>query len=273
MEPRILVTLRLILILFIVSFLGLPPVFAESPSTVSPSPAPKAADFNPSNGAPKAEAAPPEVTDEASREAEAIQPPPAPSLPLKRSARVPHFQDVKPQWGLQLNFSPRALGGVGLTPEQGTLPAFAFSVSPEFQPRFLQFFGVIGIGPSVSIYPILGGNNLTPRWSAIWSVGGQIRYQAKYFRQQILVPNIAYAFEYLGYAYSAGQSGNLQAQGPVYGLWLLLNKLDPSAAADFYIDAGVARSYLIFEARNVLGRDANISINGFSYYVGLRVEM
>jgi hypothetical protein len=162
---------------------------------------------------------------------------------------------------------------VGLTVEQGSLPASAISLATEFQPRFLQFFGVIGFGPSATVYPIFGGTNLNPSWASIWSVGGQIRYQAKYFRQQILVPNIAYSYEYFSYAFSAGKSGNLRAQGPIYGLWILLNLLDSSAAANFYIDAGVARTYLIFEARNLAGKDDNISFGGMSYYVGLRMEL
>ncbi|MEO7162124.1 MAG: hypothetical protein ABI041_04325, partial [Bdellovibrionia bacterium] len=80
------------------------------------------------------------------------------------------------------------------------------------------------------------------------------------------------AYEYFSYAFKAGQIGNLRAQGPVYGLWLLLNQFDRSAAADFYIDAGVARTYLVFEAKNLVGAEG-VSFNGLSYFAGLRMEM
>ena len=200
---------------------------------------------------------------------------PRPATPAeapKRDYRTPRFYDVKPQWGIELGFSPNALGKTALTTQQGSTPAFAFSLASEFQPMFLQFFGIIGVGLTANLYPILGGQNLTPNLVSIWSAGGQIRYQAKYFRQQIVVPNIAYSYEYFNYAFSAGQKGNLWAQGPIYGLWVLLNQLDRSATADFYIDAGVARSYLILEARNLAGNDGTVSFSGVSYYAGLRFE-
>jgi hypothetical protein len=83
---------------------------------------------------------------------------------------------------------------------------------------------------------------------------------------------VGYAYEYFSYQFSAGPTGSFKPKGPIYGLWLLLNKLDMTAATDFYIDAGVARTYLIFEAHNIKGGDANLSIGGMTYYTGLRIE-
>ncbi|MFZ9595837.1 MAG: hypothetical protein ACO3A2_07130 [Bdellovibrionia bacterium] len=209
-------------------------------------------------------------------------PPLSPSPPgqiEKRDPRIPRFYDYKPQWGISLNYSPAAFGGRALAPQQGSLQATAFSIVTEFQPRFIQSLGVLGIGTALSIYPILGqpseASPLNPSAFSIWSLGGQVRYQARFFRQQVLVPSVAYAWEYLTYYFNDGPEGHLLLSGPVYGLWLLLNWIDPSTAAHFFIDYGVARTYLIFEARDVRSSQENLniqSVRGFSYFLGLRFE-
>jgi len=185
--------------------------------------------------------------------------------------RIHAVDRAKPNWGLELSTSPNAFGGQALTQEQGTHPAVGFSLQGEYQPAFIQDYGVLGVGASLATYPIFGAS-ATSRTFSLLAAGGQVRYQARYFRGQPLVPVIGYAFEYMSYAFSNGKSGALLTNGPVLGLWFLLNILDPNSAAQFYVDSKVARTYLVFEARALAGQDANIAISGPSYYFGLRFE-
>lgn len=197
------------------------------------------------------------------------------SIP-KRRIKLFSYHDLRPHWGLQLetSFNPfggNILGGAAVIPQQGTTPSYGIDLAFEFQPSFLQSIGVIGIGPRVGIYPIFGGG-VTSSVASIYSFGGQIRYQARYFRRQLIVPMAAYSLESFNYSFTTGQTGNFWAKGPTWGFWILLNTLDPESAADFYIDNGIARTYLVMESRILSGADSVVTFASASYYFGLRFE-
>ncbi len=196
----------------------------------------------------------------------------------ERDPRIPLYQYTHPHWGFELAGSYNSLGGQNLVTFQ-TETAKALSIQLEYQPEFLQSLGVIGLGPSLSTYPIFG-YAVTSHALALWSVGGQIRYQARFFRQQPIVPIAGYSVEYFTYRFqpsadfpsASAPSGNFILQGPVVGAWLLLNIFEPSAAASLYTDYKISRSYLVAELRSQTGGDSNISITGNSFYLGLRFE-
>src|SRR6185369_6864780 len=109
------------------------------------------------------------------------------------------------------------------------------------------------------------------------SIGGNVRYQFRYFREQIIVPVIGYSLEYMHYHFKqsgthAEQKGSIWVKGPIFGGWILLNAFEPRAAQQFYRNWGTLRSYLTYEAKKLSGENAPISINSFSHYIGLRFE-
>jgi hypothetical protein len=184
---------------------------------------------------------------------------------------VPRYQLTRPNWGLELSSSLNALGGQALTAEQGTQPFAAFSITGEYQPPWTQSFGIFSLGPSLTLYPLFGGKATTGPFS-VFSVGGQIRYQARYFREQILVPVVGYELECLKYNFTNGKAGAFLSQGPFVGLWFLLNVIDATSAGQFYLDSKVSRTYLVAELRSLKGGDDKISVAGESFYFGLRFE-
>ncbi len=194
-----------------------------------------------------------------------------------RDYRIPLYTTLRPQWAIGLNSSLNALGGRALTSQQGTNPIYAFQLLVEYQPAFLQSLGVMGIGPSATIYPIFN-NPVTYQAASIVSVGGQIRYQARFFREQPIVPFAGYSMEYLNYQFTTGASGIAVVKSPIFGAMVLLNFLEPSSAAQFFINNGILRSYAIFELRNLSSSSPNnvvglpITISGLSSYFGLRFE-
>ena len=190
---------------------------------------------------------------------------------LAKPSKAPKYQTLAPEWGVQLSFSPNALGGIALTQSQKDKPAFAFSLSADYQPTFIQKFGILGIGPIIEAFPIFD-TSITNNPFSLLAAGGQIRYQARYFREQPVVPVAAYSVEYMKYQFNSGESGTLVAKGPSFGLWILLNVLEPDSAAQFYVNTGVLRSYLILEYKSLSGSDGTISFSGGSYYFGLRCE-
>ena len=185
---------------------------------------------------------------------------------------ISRYQHKKPAFGIELATSFNALGEQALTPSQGTNPAYAFHLAVEYQPTFIQKYGIVSFGPSIATYPILG-ERVTPSYFSIWSFGGQIRYQARYFHEQPVVPMVGYSFDSLAYNFSDGTYGRVLLQGPVFGAWVLLNFLDRASANQFHIEQGVLRTYLVAEARSLTGNSGKLSIDRYSYYVGLRFEL
>jgi len=185
----------------------------------------------------------------------------------------PAYQLIRPTWAVEILGSFHAFGGQALAPSQAPAQANALNVLIEYQPAFFQSYGVLGIGPSFNLYPISPGTS-TPSFFSVKSLGAQIRYQARFFRQQPVVPIVAYSVESLSYQYNVEGSGSVLIQGPTVGLWLLLNILEPTTSHHMYLSTGIVRTYAILEWRNMSGSNGVIpAINGGgSYYFGLRFE-
>ncbi|MGK5083924.1 hypothetical protein WDW37_11540 [Bdellovibrionota bacterium FG-1] len=241
-------------------------------------------------------ATPPEPTPEAVVEAPPAPPPPpaveeAQKIELPKSeptendvesttvehrnSRVPAYTITRPAWGIQFTGALKAFGGNDFIAAQAGVPTRAFQVSGEYLFPFLQSIGVLSLGPTVGTYPIFG--SITSNAVSVFEVGGQVRYQFRFFREQPIVPIAGFQFEYLSYRFTypspSGMSGALMATGPSFGGMLLLNWLEPSAAAESYVENGISRSYLLAELRSLSGTDANLSLSGMSLFFGLRLEL
>jgi hypothetical protein len=191
------------------------------------------------------------------------------------SDRVPLYQLHKPNWGIELAGSLQGFGkGATVATDRTDINVRAIGFQIDYQPRFLQSAGVIGFGPSFGLYPPTPPDANLIRTTSQWFVGGQARYQLRLFREQPLVPMVGYAAEYLVYRYKGenAASGRLLLQGPIFGAYLLLNWLEPSAAADMFTNNGISRSYLVGELRMLSGSDVNVDVPGKSVFFGLRVE-
>jgi len=189
-----------------------------------------------------------------------------------RNSRIPLYQYLRPNLGIELSTSLLALGGMNFGAVQVTAkaPTRAVHIEFDYQPTFLQAFGVLGFGPSFGVVDPGSG---TASLGSIWSAGGQIRYQARFFREQPLVPMAGYYAENIVYHINDGPTGSLLITGPMLGAYLLLNTFEPSAAAEVFANSEVLRSYIVGEYRSALGTSAHYSVNGQSVYFGLRVEM
>ncbi len=196
--------------------------------------------------------------------------------------RIPRYELIPPNWSVEISFSPLPWNGQTISSVQSnTIYGLLFQF--EYQPDlFQQKYGILGIGPSLAIYPssswiagipnlISGGNPQGPAL-LMGSLGGQIRYQARYFRNQPLVPEGGYEAAALYSSFPGGTNGVTFAQGPFAGIWLLLNILEPSVAAEAFTDDAILRTYLVAEAHFLSGSSANASVSGQSYYFGIRFE-
>lgn len=205
--------------------------------------------------------------------------------PLALAADVPEslagdtpeeIEEKRPDYPTQLGFEFRlsfsALGTQQLVPDQLGSNLDAFSLSFEWQPPWIQRFGVLGFGPSISLYPIFA-TGVQPTFFSNFGLGGVARYQFHYFQRQLLVPVIGYSAEAFHYSFSTGLAGSFMIKGPLYGVWLLLNMFEPTAANEAFVSTGISRTYAIFEAQNFVGNDDVISVSGFSYYFGVRFEL
>ena len=183
--------------------------------------------------------------------------------------RVPPHYYYRPQFGVSFMASSNAFK----TYSDGMV-ARGFSILFEYQPKFVQKIGVLSIGPAVSVYPIFSSGKISTNAWSIWSIGGIVRYQARWFRNQWLVPTIGFAFDRISYnaAQGNGVAGSTTQSGPVFGLMLLLNAIDPDTAAASFVEPGIVRSYLFAELKKPTGGDAVIVPANPVYQFGLRIE-
>ena len=182
-------------------------------------------------------------------------------------------QHESPTWGVELAGSPLVAGGTGLASAHPASDSNGFSLQVEYQPRFLRGYGTLGAGPVAALYPVSTSQGITHNGLSIWSVGAAVRYQARYFRNQWIVPSLGYQYEQLRYTFLTGQQGWTSLAGPVVGVEFLLNALDRERADDLYAAAGISHTYLVAEARDLTGADATIHAAAVSWFFGLRLEM
>lgn len=187
-------------------------------------------------------------------------------------SRIPLYQQLKPDWGMELSGSLKALGSSPGIPNLASGKVRSASLKFEYQPSQLQSLGVFGIGPTLNLYPVSPIGQVTRAAIGIGSLGGQLRYQARYFREQPIVPYAGYSVERMSYRLVSGSKGNLVAKGPFFGALFLLNFVDSETAAEFYVNSGVLRSYLVAEIKTLVGSDSLIQLSGRSYHFGIRFE-
>ncbi len=208
----------------------------------------------------------------------------------KRKTLVVDIESLKSQLGLQLFGAPSLItngqagqyftnqGYPGTDVTTPTISAFGLMV--DYQPWFLQFAGAFDFGVTLALNPILSSSqNIVDSVLSIYTLGLQARYQLRLFSWQPLVPVVGYFADNLFYSFQnpsgSGQAitGRALVHGPMVGVWLLLNWMEPSSARQFYINSGASRSYLTFEMRQMTTLDGKtLNVNGRSYLFGIRME-
>jgi hypothetical protein len=248
---------------------------------------------------PPAEAAPPSDATESAAEPAPTEPeqvaqpdtPPAPSPAAepapteppaavagstRKSARdysVPYYQQKRPQWALELAVAARsAFGDEGRLQGADSSGLRSLQILGEYQPLWFQPAGVLGLGISAGLYSTDPTNQVTNNLAGLLSYGYQARYEARFIRNQWIVPTVGYAGEWVRYSLKGGTTGIVSAGGIFYGGMILLSAFDEASAAELYTNLGVSRVYLLAESRSREGSDTNLVLSGRSYFFGLRFE-
>jgi hypothetical protein len=194
----------------------------------------------------------------------------------RKSARdysVPFYQQKRPQWALELAVATHsAFGDVGRLQGASRSGLRLFQVLGEYQPVWFQPAGVLGLGVSAGLYSTSPNNQVTNNLSGLLSYGYQARYEARFIRNQWIVPTVGYVGEWVRYALKGGSAGTVSARGIFYGGMILLSAFDEGSAAELYATLGVSRVYLLAESRSREGSDTNVTLGGRSYFFGLRFE-
>lgn len=186
-------------------------------------------------------------------------------------ARIPIYQRVLPRWAVQANYSPNAFGDTSGFKKNSHVKFRGVLFEFDYQPESIQKFGVLGFGPHIAVYPTTPLKASNTR-VANWGIGAQIKYQARFFREQPLVPFAGLSYEYLRYNLTRGGASDISPTGFHLGGMLLLNFIDRASAAEFYANHGISRSYFVAELRMLSGGDTVINPSGSALFFGLRIE-
>lgn len=154
---------------------------------------------------------------------------------------LPKYALLRPLWSVQI-------GGGALHSQTSSSPLLGkpLTLQIEIQPTFMQSFGVLSFGP-------MAGSFFS---ATTFYGGGSVKYQARFFHEQWIVPTVGYeylipfAFGSSPEAITVGSTtiaGGTPTQGLVLGGMFLLNIIERSAASSFFINHGVLRSYLTAE--------------------------
>ena len=96
--------------------------------------------------------------------------------------------------------------------------------SLDYQPPFFQMFGVLAFGPEMNVYPVLPMNpGVASSIYSTWAYGGSVRYQARFFREQLLVPVVGYDYEHLMYHLNTLGKWIVDDVWRIYGVYILMN--------------------------------------------------
>lgn len=196
----------------------------------------------------------------------------ATTLSAEYDPRIPRYQQMNTGWSFDLTFSPNSLGGKDIVPEMGGAKTRGVLLNAEYLFPNFQKLGVFSIGPTLGIYSVATDSPIVSNRYSLWTVGGKIRYQLRFLREQWVVPTAAFHFEYFRYSFLTSGTGGTFLTGPSFGLWVLLNPFDPDSSAQFYSEHSIKRSYLTAEYKVLSGSQNALTVSGASYFFGLRLE-
>lgn len=181
---------------------------------------------------------------------------------------VPIHQQIRPSWGFQFATAVRPVrSGQGVLQNE-SFQNRTLAISAEYQPLHAQRYGIFGLGPSL----VLGIPFPDKMRISLYGAGAQFRYQARFLREQWVVPTFGMEALYLRYYLKTQDRGGMFAYAPSVGAMFLLNRLDEETAASFYQDSAICRSYLIASAEFLRGSAPRVFLSGTGLYVGLRFE-
>jgi len=179
---------------------------------------------------------------------------------------------ARPNWAFQLDGTAETFAGSTLSNSKALTGIPSTELRIGYQPAFLQAIGVLTLGTHLSLFPFASSQNSLLRTPSSWATGGEVRYQARFFRKQWLVPTVSVGAQYLAYQLTDGTSGRAIIRTPSAGFLILLNAIDPGTAVDFFEGYGAKRTYVLAELRRYEGNDSKISLSGNSLFFGLRFE-
>jgi hypothetical protein len=176
------------------------------------------------------------------------------------------IEDDRQWFGVEFSAAPNSFGKPKLTAAGADQAIVPFNLVFDFQ--LSTRAGNFDVGPTFSYYASVGDNSLSAH---IYGLGGQFKYQARWFHSQFVVPVIGYQIERTLVVQDT--SSQFQSNGLIAGVWIYLNYLEKKAAKDVYNQFGVSRSYLVFELHDIKGSDSTYNLQSKAYQLGLRFEI
>jgi|GEM_PF-2691681 len=267
---------------------GTPSASDGMPPSLPLMPAPRTPKTAESAGAP-AELPPMEILPTADSGSPASEPmptsAPADAVVTKRSDhKIPIIDRENPTWGVDIHSSLQALGtkiksqaldvNGNPTGKINDSDVNNFGMGLEYEPKALQHFGVIDLGPSLNLYFLQPEGDLTKNAFSIYSLGFSVKYQLRFWSGQPIVPFVGYEAQEIHYSFQDASlgAGWTTASGPTFGALIFLNWMEPEAAHNLWSETGIRRSYLVAELKSLTSSNEVLTTVGQAIYFGLRLE-
>jgi hypothetical protein len=171
---------------------------------------------------------------------------------------TPYYQIMPPNWTFGFR---AAIGSFPIKSAEGNV----YEVYTERMVPF-QKLGIFSLGIHLGIAPFTSTHYENLKYGAL------VRYQLHIFKNQIIVPTVAYVYDGFRLKNETGSVDSLSSTGPMFGGLINLGFFDSSTARDGFESIGLLRSYLALEVRPLSLSSSSFSTKSNLWLVGIRLE-
>ena len=179
---------------------------------------------------------------------------------------IPWYQSVKSQWAFQLRMAQNRFP---ISEGNGNL----YQLGVEWMIPF-QKIGIFSMGANGGILQLVAPTTSLSTNSFNPFVGGQLRYQLKFFNNQPIVPTGAVTYDYYQLKNLSPVATNASGSqvGFSYGVMLNLSWIDQVTSRGAYQSIGLTKFYLTGEIFQSEFSNAVFFLNSKFYLFGIRAE-
>ncbi|NDG83782.1 MAG: hypothetical protein EBX52_01940 [Proteobacteria bacterium] len=179
---------------------------------------------------------------------------------------IPWYQSIRPRWGFQIRLAPH---GFPVKSGNGDLYQFGMEWLAPYQK-----LGIFSLGANAGFLKLYAPDTSLATTFFNPIVGGQLRYQLKFFSNQPIVPTGSLTYDYYQLKNNAPVPAHASGGQMGYSLGLMLNLswIDPITSRGAYLSLGLTKFYLTAEMFRSKFKNGVFQLDSKFYLLGIRAE-